>query len=571
MAEDAVAEELPPVESKGPIVVLWTVQTSCILLTAIATGYAMIALEFLLVPLLMAYFVIFLMAPILDVMEKRPLASPCGDLPENEEEWNLYEKTYESKMLCVGGYENDRRASIVKKKNAQTPAQQKVASPLDGQLAMAELTLMIQIPHMVASLLTLAICVVILGICGSIIGSSFASFADGQAAIQECEICLDTQAPPAVAGECPWNTEKNTPNCGFEATLPYKLVQEQNNFVDVTLKDMGVIVFKDKYCRPIDEPVLLMQQPDKDGNYIVNTYLYGMYKSESRMGEFKYRGDYNNDTCDDLLTFRDTPMPLDELMSTLGSVGGLVERIVLILMLMLFILLERPIGQTFPGDSLIAAEIEGMVMNYISLKFLLSAMTGAIVGIIMVLCGVKIGAVWGLLAFMLNFIPNVGSMIAMVLPLPFILLDEEMINNPGLQTVALLGPAAVQGYVGNALEPGLFGASLNLTEISVLLSLVLFSYIWGLYGAVLSVPVLGAMKIVLHHTPHPLAKTALASIRQNAQIDVDKDDEVEAYEERKAKLKEYTDELFAPSQSDLDEAAAAEAAASSGDAQQAMD
>jgi len=570
MAEDAVAEELPPVESKGPIVVLWTVQTSCILLTAIATGYAMIALEFLLVPLLMAYFVIFLMAPILDVMEKRPLASPCGDLPENEEEWNLYEKTYESKMLCVGGYENDRRASIVKKKNAQTPAQQKVASPLDGQLAMAELTLMIQIPHMVASLLTLAICVVILGICGSIIGSSFASFADGQAAIQECEICLDTQAPPAVAGECPWNTEKNTPNCGFEATLPYKLVQEQNNFVDVTLKDMGVIVFKDKYCRPIDEPVLLMQQPDKDGNYIVNTYLYGMYKSESRMGEFKYRGDYNNDTCDDLLTFRDTPMPLDELMSTLGSVGGLVERIVLILMLMLFILLERPIGQTFPGDSLIAAEIEGMVMNYISLKFLLSAMTGAIVGIIMVLCGVKIGAVWGLLAFMLNFIPNVGSMIAMVLPLPFILLDEEMINNPGLQTVALLGPAAVQGYVGNALEPGLFGASLNLTEISVLLSLVLFSYIWGLYGAVLSVPVLGAMKIVLHHTPHPLAKTALASIRQNAQIDVDKDDEVEAYEERKAKLKEYTDELFAPSQSDLDEAAAAEAA-SSGDAQQAMD
>lgn len=404
-----------------------------------------------------------------------------------------------------------------------------------------------------------------------IIGSSFASFADGQAAIQECEICLDTQAPPAVAGDCPWNTEKNTPNCGFEATLPYKLVQEQNNFVDVTLKDMGVIVFKDKYCRPIDEPVLLMQQPDKDGNYIVNTYLYGMYKSESRMGEFKYRGDYNNDTCDDLLTFRDTPMPLDELMSTLGSVGGLVERIVLILMLMLFILLERPIGQTFPGDSLIAAEIEGMVMNYISLKFLLSAMTGAIVGIIMVLCGVKIGAVWGLLAFMLNFIPNVGSMIAMVLPLPFILLDEEMINNPGLQTVALLGPAAVQGYVGNALEPGLFGASLNLTEISVLLSLVLFSYIWGLYGAVLSVPVLGAMKIVLHHTPHPLAKTALASIRQNAQIDVDKDDEVEAYEERKAKLKEYTDELFAPSQSDLDEAAAAEAAASSGDAQQAMD
>merc|ERR1712216_436272 len=117
------------------------------------------------------------------------------------------------------------------------------------------------------------------------------------------------------------------------------------------------------------------------------------------------------------------------------------NNVVLILMLMLFILLERPIGQTFPGDNIVTKEIEGMVMNYISLKFLLSAMTGGIVGLIMVACGVKIGAVWGLLAFMLNFIPNVGSMIAMILPLPFILLDEEMIASPVAQTIALLGPA----------------------------------------------------------------------------------------------------------------------------------
>lgn len=560
--------------SKGPIVVLWTVQTSCILLTSIAVGYSLISLKFLLVPLLMAYFVIFLMAPILDIMEKRPLKACFGELPD-EAEQNNYEKTYQSKMLCVAGYENERRKSIVKKLNARTPAQQKVATPLDGQLAMAELTLMAQIPHALASVLTLIVCCIILGICGSIIGSSFADFGEGQSQIEQCKVCLDTGNPPVQADNPNWpeckKNEDGSPNCGFEATLPYKLVQEQNKFVDVTLADMGVIVFKDKYCRPIAEDVLLRQEPDKDGNWIVNTYLYGMYKSESKVGEYKYRGDHSNTTCDNLPTFRDTPMPLDEFLGNLGAIGKLLETIVLILMLMLFILLERPIGQTFPGESLVAMEIEGMVMNYISLKFLLSAMTGAIVGIIMVLCGVKIGAVWGLLAFMLNFIPNVGSMIAMVLPLPFILLDEEMIANPALQTIALLGPAAVQGYVGNALEPGLFGASLNLTEISVLLSLVLFSYIWGLYGAVLSVPVLGAMKIILHHTPHPLAKTALASIRQSAKIDEDKDEEVELFEERRKILKAYTDELFAPSQDDIDAAAAEEAAASSGDGQQALD
>jgi hypothetical protein len=160
-------EPFPPSMSKGPIVVLWTVQTSCILLTSIAVGYSLITLKFLLVPLLMAYFVIFLMAPILDIMEKRPLKACFGELPD-EAEQNNYEKTYESKMLCVAGYENERRMNIVKKLNARTPAQQKVATPLDGQLAMAELTLMAQIPHALASVLTLIVCCVILGICGSV-------------------------------------------------------------------------------------------------------------------------------------------------------------------------------------------------------------------------------------------------------------------------------------------------------------------------------------------------------------------------------------------------------------------
>lgn len=559
--------------SKGPIVVLWTVQTSCIVLTTIGVGYGAIFLNFMLVPMLMAYFVIFLMAPILDLMEKRPLASPCGAPPENEEDWNLYEKTYEAKMLCVSGYESDRRKGIVRKINAMTPAQQKISSPLDGQLCMAELTMMAQMPHALASLVTLLICIIILAICGSIIGSSFSGFAESQDAIQTCMVCLDTGVAPEVAGVCPPFTDDEgliKPQCGYEATLLYKLTEAQNNFVDETLFGMGVVVFKDKYCQPIAEQALLMQQPDKDGNFIVNTYLYGMYKSESKVGEFRFRGDWNNETCDNLPTFRDSQMPLDELMANLGAFANMMNTVVLILMLALFMLLERPIGQTFPGESLVAKEIEGMVMNYISLKFVLSAMTGGIVGLIMVACGVKIGAVWGLLAFMLNFIPNVGSMIAMVLPLPFILLDEEMNANPGMQTAALCLPAAVQGYVGNALEPGLFGASLNLTEISVLLSLVVFSYVWGLYGAVLSVPVLGAIKIVLHHTPHPLAKAALASIRQDAQLDMDKDEATMAFEAKRSELKAYTDEMFAPTQADLD-AALEEEAAASADAQQAMD
>lgn len=176
MADDAKPEgEEERVASKGPIVVMWTVQTSMILCTTIMVGYAMIYLKFVMVPLLMAYFLIFLMAPILDIMEKRPMKSPFGKPPENPDEWDLYEKTYEAKMCCVAGYESEKRASIVRKLNALTPAQQKMAhltAPLQSQLTAAELVTMGQIPHGIATLITLLIVILVLMLLGSVRATS---------------------------------------------------------------------------------------------------------------------------------------------------------------------------------------------------------------------------------------------------------------------------------------------------------------------------------------------------------------------------------------------------------------
>ena len=162
------------------------------------------------------------------------------------------------------------------------------------------------------------------------------------------------------------------------------------------------------------------------------------------------------------------------------------------------------------------------------------------------------------MSFLLNFIPSVGSMMAIVLPLPFILLDDEL--ESWEMYVALIGPGLTQGYVGNVMEPALFGAALNLTEISVLLGLVFFSAIWGLPGAVLSVPILGWLKIQLHNTDHPMAQSVLDSLRQDKDLDTVKDAKIAALEERKMALIEYEDTLFAPTDADR-EAVAAEAAA----------
>merc|ERR1712178_676476 len=111
--------------------------------------------------------------------------------------------------------------------------------------------------------------------------------------------------------------------------------------------------------------------------------------------------------------------------------------------------------------------------------------------IILVACSCPLGAVFGLLAFLLNYIPNVGSIIAMVLPLPIIILDEEMSFT--IKIIAIIGPASVQGYIGNVAEPMMMGEALNLTAISILVGLVFFSFVFRIYGALLSVPIQGAV------------------------------------------------------------------------------
>ena len=95
--------------------------------------------------------------------------------------------------------------------------------------------------------------------------------------------------------------------------------------------------------------------------------------------------------------------------------------------------------------------------------------------------------------------------------------------------IAIGGPAFVQLYVGNVLEPAVFGKSLNVTAISVLVALVLWGSIWGLQGAVLSVPLLAATKIALEEADHPMAKMILRIIRESAAVD----DSVEQGKSRK--------------------------------------
>ncbi len=175
-----------------------------------------------------------------------------------------------------------------------------------------------------------------------------------------------------------------------------------------------------------------------------------------------------------------------------------------ILLLMAFLLLGR--RSPHHQRSGIIHEIEARVQRYISLTVFISALTGVLVGAPLAILGVKFAAGFGFLAFLLNFIPNVGAVIATVLPVPIILLDPQMHGHFVVQILAIAIPAGMQVLVGS-LQPRLMGNSLDLHPVVVLLSLLFFTMIWGVGGAFLATPLTAVIKIVFEKIPatRPLA------------------------------------------------------------------
>jgi AI-2 transport protein TqsA len=194
----------------------------------------------------------------------------------------------------------------------------------------------------------------------------------------------------------------------------------------------------------------------------------------------------------------------EEIGSYLSVLSNAVNSAVLIFLLWIYLIAEKVNPTVFDPTNKVLNEIENQASSYIKLKTVLSFVTGVIVAVILLALGVKLAVLWGILSFVLNFIPNVGSMIAMFLPMPVVIVDPALSQTKKI--LAFAGPGAVQGYVGNALEPMVFGKSLNMTPLSILSALVIWGSVWGLMGAILSVPLLGIQKILMQHTNHPMAK-----------------------------------------------------------------
>ena len=140
------------------------------------------------------------------------------------------------------------------------------------------------------------------------------------------------------------------------------------------------------------------------------------------------------------------------------------------------------------------------------LQTLISMATGLLVGGVLTLLDVPLAMVFGLFAFLLNFIPSIGSIIATLLPVPVVLVSPEV--SSGAATLAIALPAAIQFVVGNIISPKVMGDSLQLHPVTILLALTVWGSLWGIVGMLLATPITAVMRMLLERleATRPLAR-----------------------------------------------------------------
>ncbi len=192
------------------------------------------------------------------------------------------------------------------------------------------------------------------------------------------------------------------------------------------------------------------------------------------------------------------------LLNLANSLLGVLSNAVLVLIFVVFLLIgeSRAAGLT-PA---VWTEIESRVERYLLAQIVISGVTGILVGVILYLLGVDLALMFGFLAFLLNFIPNVGSIIATLLPLPVLLISPDA--SLGRALLALVLPGFVQFVIGNIVAPKVMGDALELHPITILLALIFWGVLWGIVGMFLAVPITAVLKILLgqHELTRPVAR-----------------------------------------------------------------
>jgi predicted PurR-regulated permease PerM len=189
----------------------------------------------------------------------------------------------------------------------------------------------------------------------------------------------------------------------------------------------------------------------------------------------------------------------------LSGLAGFLSDFALVFLTMIFIMMEaagfpQKVQAAFGGDSGRMDEFSHVlkqIHHYLVIKSGISLATGLILGIWVGILGVDFPVLWGLLAFLLNYIPNIGSIMAAVPPSLVALIQPD--GGVTLVLLVIAGYATVNLALGNFIEPSLMGQRLGLSTLVVFVSLVFWGWVLGPVGMLLSVPLTMVVKIFLQN------------------------------------------------------------------------
>jgi len=201
---------------------------------------------------------------------------------------------------------------------------------------------------------------------------------------------------------------------------------------------------------------------------------------------------------EDILSIFATNSVMEYIAKTLKSLGGLMTNSFMIIITVLFMLMEisqfsRKLERTNSNSLHSFIKVSDNIKHFILLKSMTSAATGIFVTVSLKFLGVDYAILWGVVAFLLNFIPNIGSIIAAI---PAVLMALVQFD-PGTALAVTGIYVAINITIGSIIEPRIMGEGLGISTLVVFLSLIFWGWLLGPVGMLLSVPLTIMLKIAL--------------------------------------------------------------------------
>lgn len=196
------------------------------------------------------------------------------------------------------------------------------------------------------------------------------------------------------------------------------------------------------------------------------------------------------------------------ILSAIGPFFSVLGKLLLVFLFLIFIVsgrgraaakIQKALGDGRSGRIKAVIEaINAQTRKYLLIKTAMSLANGLIVWIVLAIFGVEFAPLFGFLAFVLNFIPDIGSLVATALRVGFAFFQFGTFWTPFWILVITVGLDTILGYF---LEPKIMGKGLGLSPLLVFFSLLFWGWLWGIPGMILSVPLTAVIKIVCQNVP----------------------------------------------------------------------